>query len=72
MVNPAGHVYIMQSASRHVDADLTLDKLPTLGQRLQLPEGWEYRTPTLDKDLVVRARRGAHRPRRVREHLPAH
>jgi len=32
--------------------------LPTLGQRLHLPDGWEYRTPTLDEDLVVRAQRG--------------
>lgn len=58
LVSPTGHVYIMQSASQHVDPDLTLDKLPTLGERLQLPDGWEYRTPTLDEDLVVRARRG--------------
>jgi hypothetical protein len=38
---------------------LTLDKLPTLGERLQLPDGWEYRTRTLEEDLVVRARRGS-------------
>ena len=48
----------MQSASQHVDPSLTPDKLASLGQRLDLPDGWDYRTPTLDEDLVVRAQRG--------------
>ena len=27
-------------------ATLTVDKLAALGGRLQLPDGWEYQTPT--------------------------
>ena len=38
--------------------DNTPDKLPTLGERLQLPDGWEYRTPTLEEGLIVHADRG--------------
>ncbi|MGP4033163.1 hypothetical protein [Pseudarthrobacter sp. 1C304] len=55
LVSPAGSVYIMQSASQHVDPANTVDRLATLGERLKLPQGWEYRTPTLQEDLVVRA-----------------
>lgn len=58
LVAPNGSVYVLQSASQHVDPDLTLDKLPTLGERLRLPDGWQYRVRTLDQDLVVRAQRG--------------
>ena len=58
LVAPDGGVYVLQSASQHVDPDLTLDKLPTLGERLQLPDGWRYQVRTLDRDLVVRAQRG--------------
>lgn len=55
LVSPTGSVYIMQSASQHVDPNNTVDSLATLGERLSLPDGWEYRSPTLQKDLVVRA-----------------
>ena len=55
LVSPAGSVYIMQSASQHVDPENTVDRLATLGERLALPDGWKYRTPMLEEDLVVRA-----------------
>ena len=58
LVSPDGTVYIMQSASQHIDPDNTVDRLTTLGDRLSLPEGWTYRTPTLEEDLVVRAEAG--------------
>jgi hypothetical protein len=58
LVSPDGNVYIMQSASQHLDPDNTVDRLTTLGERLSLPEGWTYRTPTLEEDLVVRAEVG--------------
>jgi hypothetical protein len=60
LVSPEGHVYIMQSLSRHVDPDLTTEELATLGERLQLPEGWQYRVRTLDQDLLVGAHGDAH------------
>jgi hypothetical protein len=60
LVAPDGAVYVMQSMSRHVDPDLEIEQLPTLGQRLKLPQGWQYRVRTLEDDLVVPARGNAH------------
>ena len=48
----------MQSASQPVDPHNTVDRLATLGERLKLPQGWEFRTPTLQEELVVRAEAG--------------
>jgi hypothetical protein len=53
-------VYVMQSMSRNVDPDLGIEQLPTLGQRLELPPGWQYRVRTLEEELVVPARGDAH------------
>ena len=58
LVAPTGSVYVIQSASQHVDPDNTVDRLATLGERLSLPQGWQYRTPRLEEDLVVRAEAG--------------
>ena len=55
LVSPEGVVYVMQSASLGVDPGNTVDKLPTLGERLALPEGWTYRARTLEEELVMRA-----------------
>jgi hypothetical protein len=55
LVTPEGIVFVMQSASLGVDPDNTVDKLPTLGERLSLPEGWTYRARTLEEELVMRA-----------------
>ena len=55
LVSPTGSVFVMQSASLGVDPDNTVDKLPTLGERLALPEGWTYRARTLEEEIVLRA-----------------
>ena len=60
LVAPSGAAYVMQSMSRHIDPDLEIEQLPTLGQRLKLPQGWQYRVRTLEEDLVVPARGDAH------------
>jgi hypothetical protein len=60
LVTPSGAVYVMQSMSRHVDPNQEIEQLPTLGQRLKLPQGWQYRVRTLEEDLVVPARGDAH------------
>lgn len=53
LVDPDGHVYVMQSYSLIEDRDLTAADLPTLGERLDLPEGWSYRARILDEPLLV-------------------
>jgi len=35
-----------------------MEQLATLGERLQLPPGWQYRVRTPDDDLEVRAHGG--------------
>ncbi|MBG6225314.1 hypothetical protein IWX63_001886 [Arthrobacter sp. CAN_A2] len=55
LVSPEGTVFVMQSASLRVDPGNTVDRLPTLGERLALPEGWAYRARTLEDELVMRA-----------------
>ena len=60
LIAPSGAVYVMQSMSRHVDPNLEIEQLATLGQRLKLPPGWQYRVRTLEDDLVVPARGDAH------------
>jgi hypothetical protein len=53
LVTPEGAVYTMFSLSLKADPNNTIENLPTLGSRLKLPEGWKYRTRTLDADLVI-------------------
>ena len=53
LVSPDGAVYVMQSASLAVDPHNTVDTLPTLGERLSLPEGWQFRVRTLEEELVM-------------------
>jgi hypothetical protein len=45
-----GRTYVMQAHSHEVDDRQTLESLETLGDRLELPEGWRYRVRTLDAD----------------------
>ena len=53
LVRPDGIAYVMQARCVGVDPTLTEDDLPTLGERLALPEGWTYRTRVLDEELIV-------------------
>ncbi len=48
----------MQSYSQERDKDLNEQGLLTLGERLKLPKGWQYRVHKLDQDLVVRPEGG--------------
>ena len=43
----------MQSYSIEVDPDLTAETLGSLGDRLELPEGWAFSSRVLREDLVV-------------------
>jgi hypothetical protein len=51
LTSPEGDVYIMQSYAQIIDEALTIDDLPFLGDRLQLPAGWIYSTRTLAQDF---------------------
>lgn len=53
LVDPDGTAYVMQAYCISVDPTIDLDALPTLGDRLALPEGWTYRTRVLDSELVI-------------------
>jgi hypothetical protein len=53
LTSPEGAVYVMQSMSQMVDPDLTLEDLPGLGSRLELPAGWSYQVNRRITDLVL-------------------
>lgn len=53
LVKQDGTAYVMQAYCVGVDPDLTEEGLLTLGERLDLPEGWTYRTRVLNDELVV-------------------
>jgi len=53
LVDPRGQRWVMQSWSQTVDPTLSLADLPALGARLQLPDGWSYRTSTLTSPLRI-------------------
>jgi len=50
---PLGKRYVMQSYAQYVDSELNLADLDSLGSKIALPEGWFYRTETLEDDLEV-------------------
>lgn len=49
--SPDGGYYVMQSMSQQVEPDLTIDDLPNLESRLNLPDGWTYTVRTLGEDI---------------------
>ncbi|MBT2369316.1 hypothetical protein J7E88_29435 [Streptomyces sp. ISL-10] len=49
-----GRTYVLQAYSHTVDDSQTLDSLASLGDRLQLPKGWRFRTHTPAQDMHVR------------------
>jgi hypothetical protein len=55
LVDPKGVHYRMQSYSQIVDPSLSLRDLPSLGERLALPEGWRFKSRRLREPLVMRA-----------------
>jgi hypothetical protein len=51
IISDTNEVYTLQSCSREIDVNLTIDDLDNLGSRLQLPRGWEYRARTLNENV---------------------
>jgi hypothetical protein len=50
---PEGEVFILQSFTQAFDPSLTKDNLAELGGKLDLPNGWAFRSKVLDRDLKV-------------------
>ena len=50
---PDGSTYVMQSYSQELDPDQTLDDLASLGDRLDLPDGWSFTSRVLGEALLV-------------------
>jgi hypothetical protein len=55
LMTPEGKIYVMQAYAHIVDDGLTMDSLPALGDRLNIPEGWHYRERIPDQDLTLLA-----------------
>ncbi len=53
LVNPDGLAYVMQAYCIGVDPTTTQQSLETLGDRLDPPPGWTFRSRILDKELVI-------------------
>jgi hypothetical protein len=53
LASPDGSTYIMQSYSQQIDPDQTVDDLASLGDRLDLPDGWTFTSRVLTEDLEV-------------------
>lgn len=53
LTSPEGDVYRMQSYTQLFDTDLTIDDLETLGDALDLPDGWSYEARTLDEESLL-------------------
>ena len=47
--------YLMQSYSQIRDPELSIGQLRSLGDRLDLPQGWTYRSRRLKRDLTLHA-----------------
>lgn len=51
LVDPDGTAYVMQAFCIGVDPTLTQDNLHELKNKLQLPDGWSFRTRVLDREM---------------------
>ena len=58
MDDPDGNSFVMKSASMIVDPDQKFEDLKDLGSRLELAEGWSFRTKVLEQELVFKTKDG--------------
>ena len=56
--DPKGRTWIMVAYTDKDSPGLTIDKLDSLGDVLKLPQGWKFRTETLDKELILEPKAG--------------
>jgi hypothetical protein len=55
LTSPDGDVYRMQSYSQAKDPALTIEDLESLGERLDMPEGWSYQARVLGETSELKA-----------------
>jgi hypothetical protein len=55
LVDPKGVRYRMQSYSQIVDPGLRMRDLQSLGERLELPDGWRFKSYRLRRELKMKA-----------------
>ena len=65
LITPEGSVYTQFSLSLKIDPNNTIENLPTLGKRLTLPEGWQFRSRKLDKEMVLTATADSNPPNTI-------
>ncbi|WP_144670270.1 hypothetical protein [Arthrobacter sp. U41] len=58
--SPEGVTWVLQTYTNHKASDLTEADLPTLGDRLELAGGWQFKAKTLDRDLILDTNGMAH------------
>ena len=51
--DPQGNPWVMKSMSLITYPDQRFDELGTLGSRLNLPPGWKFRAPVLERELIL-------------------
>jgi hypothetical protein len=56
--DPKGRTWVMVAYTDNDDPGLTIDNLASLGSALKLPQGWKFRTATLDKELILEPKAG--------------
>jgi hypothetical protein len=56
--DPKGRTWVMISFSTKDVPDMTIGKLDSLGDLIKPPQGWKFRTATLDKELVLEPKGG--------------
>ena len=57
--DPKGRAWVLAAYTSGGASDAAPDDLDTLGDRLKLPQGWKFRSVTLDKDLILEAKSGS-------------
>ena len=53
LTSPKGDIYRMQSYSKIVNKNLSIDDLENLGEKLNLPNGWKYDARVLKEDSLL-------------------
>ena len=58
--SPDGISWVMQTFTDHIDHSLTESELPSLGSRLTLADGWQFKSVILDQELTITTNGLAH------------